>query len=52
MEIKRLRTLGFVEGLPQKGMRTLVEAVAEPGRTKVDLKAHFRITSRGREYLA
>jgi hypothetical protein len=44
-ELRRLRALGFIAGLPAKGVRTLQ---ADAGG---DVKNHFAITERGREYL-
>ena len=43
-ELRRLRSYRLIEGQPGKGIRTLEK---EGG----DVKSHFRVTSRGRDYL-
>ena len=43
-ELRHLRSLRLIESLPNRGIRSLFAA-------KDDVKMHFRITERGREYL-
>ena len=50
-EVRRLRALGFVQGRPDHGVRSLLRAMAEAGGNEVDIKDHFEITARGRDYL-
>jgi hypothetical protein len=45
-ELRRLRSLGLIEGLPERGIRSLEK------QARGDVKDHFRMTERGREYLA
>lgn len=44
-EMRHLRALGFIAGLPGRGIRTLFTDSAD------DVKHHFEITARGKEYL-
>jgi hypothetical protein len=51
MEMRRLRALGFVQGRPDHGVRSLFRAIAEAGDKGVDVKDYFEITARGRDYI-
>jgi hypothetical protein len=51
MELRRLRALGFIQGRPDHGVRSLVRAISEAGGKEVDVKDHFEITARGSDYL-
>jgi hypothetical protein len=51
LEMRRLRALGFVQGRPDHGVRSLLRAITEAGGQEVDVKDHFEITARGRDYL-
>jgi hypothetical protein len=51
MEMRRLRALGFVQGRPDHGVRSLLRALTEAVGKEVDVKDHFEITARGRDYL-
>jgi hypothetical protein len=51
MEMRRLRALGFVQGRPDHGVSSLLKAIREAGGEEVDVKDHFEITARGRDYL-
>jgi hypothetical protein len=50
-EVRRLRALGFVQGRPDHGVRSLIRAMTEAADRGVDVKDHFEITARGRDYL-
>ncbi|MBL9084518.1 MAG: hypothetical protein JNK76_22135 [Planctomycetales bacterium] len=50
-ELKRLRSLGFITGRPNCGVRTMERAMREAGAGDIDVAAHFEITERGREYV-
>jgi multisubunit Na+/H+ antiporter MnhG subunit len=50
-ELRRLRALGFIEGRPGCGVRSLLKAMADAGGNEVDARDHFEITARGRDYL-
>ncbi len=50
-EMRRLRALGFIDGRPGCGMRTLLSAMAAAGGKEVNAQDHFEITARGRDYL-
>jgi hypothetical protein len=52
MEMRRLRALGFIEGRPGCGVRSLLKALADAGGKEVNVKEHFVITPRGRDYLS
>jgi hypothetical protein len=51
LELRRLRALGFVQGRPDHGVRTLLRAISAAGGKEVDVKDHFEITARGHDYL-
>jgi hypothetical protein len=51
MELRRLRALGFIQGRPDHGVRSLLRAISEAGGKEVDVKDHFEITARGSDYL-
>jgi hypothetical protein len=51
MEMRRLRALGFIQGRPDRGVRSLLKEIAESRGKAVDVKDHFEITARGRDYL-
>ena len=51
MEIRRLRALGFIQGLPDHGVRSLLKAMTDVGGKDINVKEHFDITARGRDYL-
>jgi hypothetical protein len=51
MEIRRLRALGFIQGFPDHGVRSLLRAMADVGGKEINVKEHFEITARGRDYL-
>ena len=51
MEMRRLRALGFVQGRPDHGVRSLLRAITEAAGKEVDVREHFEITARGRDYL-
>jgi len=51
MELRRLRALGFIQGLPDHGVRSLLRAISDAGGKEVNVKDHFEITARGRDYL-
>jgi hypothetical protein len=51
LEMRRLRALGFVQGRPDHGVRSLMKAISEAGGKEIDVKDHFEITARGRDYL-
>lgn len=51
MELRRLRALGFIQGLPDHGVRSLLKAMSDAGGKEVNVKEHFEITARGRDYL-
>ena len=51
MELRRLRALGFIQGLPERGVRSLLAALKDAAGGEVDVKTHFEITPRGRDYL-
>jgi hypothetical protein len=51
MEMRRLRALGFVQGRPDHGVRSLLNAITDAGDKGVEVKDHFEITARGRDYL-
>jgi hypothetical protein len=51
MEMRRLRALGFIQGLPDRGVRSLLGAISEAGGKQVNIKEHFEIAARGRDYL-
>ena len=51
MEMRRLRALGFIQGLPDHGVRSLLEAMRVAGGKEINVKDHFEITARGRDYL-
>jgi hypothetical protein len=51
MELRRLRALGFIQGHPERGVRSLLKAINDAGGKEVDVKEHFEITPRGRDYL-
>jgi len=51
MEMRRLRALGFIQGRPDQGVRSLLRAMTEASGKEVDVKDHFEITARGRDYL-
>jgi len=49
--MRRLRALGFIQGRPDHGVRSLLKALQEANGREVDVKAFFEITARGRDYL-
>jgi hypothetical protein len=51
MEMRRLRALGFIQGRPDHGVRSLFRAITEAEGKVVDVRDHFEITARGRDYL-
>jgi hypothetical protein len=51
MEMRRLRALGFIQGLPDHGVRSLLRAMTDAGGKEINVKEHFEITARGRDYL-
>jgi hypothetical protein len=51
MEMRRLRSLGFIQGFPDRGVRTLLKAMDDAQGEEIDVKEHFEITARGRDYL-
>ena len=51
LEMRRLRALGCIQGLPDRGFRSLLRALTEAGGKEVNVKDHFEITARGRDYL-
>jgi hypothetical protein len=51
MEMRRLRALGFIQGRPGHGVRSLIGAINQGEGQGVDVKDHFEITARGRDYL-
>jgi len=51
IEMRRLRALGFIQGRPDHGVRSLLKALQEANGREVDVKAFFEITARGRDYL-
>jgi hypothetical protein len=51
MEMRRLRALGFIQGLPDRGIRSLLGAMTDAGGQETNLKDHFEMTARGRDYL-
>jgi hypothetical protein len=51
MEIRRLRALGFIQGFPDHGVHSLLRAMAGVGGKEINVKEHFEITARGRDYL-
>jgi hypothetical protein len=51
MEMRRLRALGFIQGRPDHGVRSLLRAMTDAGGKEIDVKDHFEITARGRDYL-
>ena len=51
MEMRRLRALGFIQGLPDHGVRSLLGAMSVAHGKEINVKDHFEITARGRDYL-
>jgi hypothetical protein len=51
LEMRRLRALGFIQGLPDRGVRSLLQTIADAAGREIDVKDHFEITARGRDYL-
>jgi len=51
LELRRLRALGFIQGRPEHGVRSLVKSITDARGQDVDVKDHFEITARGRDYL-
>lgn len=51
MEMRRLRALGFIQGLPDRGIRSLFRAMTDAGGKEINVKDHFEITARGHDYL-
>jgi hypothetical protein len=49
--MRRLRALGFIQGLPDRGVRSLLQTIADAAGREIDVKDHFEITARGRDYL-
>ncbi|MEO8166393.1 MAG: hypothetical protein ABI619_13460, partial [Betaproteobacteria bacterium] len=50
-ELRRLRSLGFIQGLPGHGIGSLLKALDAAGGQEVNVKDYFEITPRGRDYL-
>ena len=51
IELRRLRALGFIQGHPDRGVRSLLNAIADAGGNEINVNDHFEITARGRDYL-
>ena len=51
IEMRRLRALGFIQGRPDHGVRSLLKALHDASGREVDVKGFFEITARGRDYL-
>jgi len=51
MEMRRLRALGFIQSRPDHGIRSLLKALSDAGGREINVKDHFEITVRGRDYL-
>jgi hypothetical protein len=51
MEMRRLRALGFIQGFPERGVRSLLKAMDDARGKEINVKEHFEITARGRDYL-
>ena len=49
VDLRRLYALGLIDRAAGRGFQTFLEAVQGGG---IDVKAHFRITDRGKKYLA
>jgi hypothetical protein len=43
--------LGFIQGVPDHGVGSLLRAMVEVGGKEINVKEHFEITARGRDYL-
>jgi hypothetical protein len=51
MEMRRLKALGFITGLRGRGLRSLFRAIREANGGEVNVREHFEVAPRGKDYL-